>query len=121
MALWCDYLNYVQEHDPSVSSCSIDGISKARNLFERALTAAGLHVAEGGRIWELYRDFEQAILITIDGTDPEVHPFALMCFSSLPLVFDTIVMRTICICTFARTCLNYNMPLLILCYYFLNQ
>ncbi|XP_031102711.1 squamous cell carcinoma antigen recognized by T-cells 3 isoform X1 [Ipomoea triloba] len=71
VVLWCDYLNYVQEHDPSVSSCSIDGISKARNLFERALTAAGLHVAEGGQIWELYRDFEQAILITIDGTDHE--------------------------------------------------
>lgn len=95
MVLWCDYLNYVQEHDPSVSSCSIDGISKARNLFERALTAAGLHVAEGGQIWELYRDFEQAILITIDGTDYEVCPLALMYFSSLPLVFDTIVMRAI--------------------------
>lgn len=72
VTLWCDYLNYVQEHDPSVRSCSIDGISKARNLFERALTAAGLHVTEGGRIWELYREFEQAILFTIDETDPEI-------------------------------------------------
>ncbi|CAH9112053.1 unnamed protein product [Cuscuta epithymum] len=72
VALWCDYLIYVQEHDPSVRSCSVDGISKARNLFERALTAAGLHVTEGGRIWELYREFEQAVLFTIEGTDPEV-------------------------------------------------
>ncbi|KAH6825918.1 EMBRYO DEFECTIVE 140 [Perilla frutescens var. hirtella] len=67
--LWCDYLNFVQEHDPSISECSVVGISKARNLFERALTAAGLHVAGGHRIWELYREFEQAILFTIGETD----------------------------------------------------
>ncbi|CAK7357216.1 unnamed protein product [Dovyalis caffra] len=67
--LWCDYLNYIQEHDPSVRACSPDGISKARNLFERALTAAGVHVAEGNKIWEAYREFEQAILHTIDESD----------------------------------------------------
>ncbi|KAH8509934.1 hypothetical protein H0E87_007738 [Populus deltoides] len=69
VSLWCDYLNYIQEHDPSVRECSLDGISKARNLFERALTAAGLHVAEGNKIWELYREFEQAVLHTIDEND----------------------------------------------------
>ncbi|KAJ6928112.1 hypothetical protein NC651_011959 [Populus alba x Populus x berolinensis] len=69
VSLWCDYLNYIQEHDPSVRECSPDGISKARNLFERALTAAGLHVAEGNKIWELYREFEQAVLHTIDEND----------------------------------------------------
>ncbi|KAL8527557.1 hypothetical protein ACS0TY_005418 [Phlomoides rotata] len=68
--LWCDYLNFVQEYDPSVRECSAAGISKTRNLFERAITAAGLHVAEGHRIWELYRDFEQAIYFTITETDP---------------------------------------------------
>ncbi|XP_057785379.1 uncharacterized protein LOC131002911 [Salvia miltiorrhiza] len=67
--LWCDYLNFVQEHDPSVRECSAVGISKARNLFERALTAAGLHVAGGHRIWELYREFEEAIIFIIDETD----------------------------------------------------
>ncbi|KAL1534950.1 squamous cell carcinoma antigen recognized by T-cells 3-like [Salvia divinorum] len=67
--LWCDYLNFVQEHDPSVKECSAVGISKARNLFERALTAAGLHVDGGHHIWELYREFEQAIVFTIDETD----------------------------------------------------
>ncbi|KAJ8755674.1 hypothetical protein K2173_022269 [Erythroxylum novogranatense] len=67
--LWCDYLNYIQECDPSVRGCSIDGISKARHLFERALTAAGLHVAEGNKIWDAYREFERAILLTIDETD----------------------------------------------------
>ncbi|KAK6159692.1 hypothetical protein DH2020_003073 [Rehmannia glutinosa] len=67
--LWCDYLNFVQEYDPSVRECSAAGISKARNLFERALTAAGLHIAEGQRIWELYREFEEAIFLTIGEAD----------------------------------------------------
>ncbi|KAF7142436.1 hypothetical protein RHSIM_Rhsim05G0118000 [Rhododendron simsii] len=71
VSLWCDYLNFVQEHEPSVRECSPVGILKARDLFERALTAAGLHVAEGHRIWEAYREFEQAIFHTIDATDVE--------------------------------------------------
>ncbi|XP_060167535.1 uncharacterized protein LOC132598590 isoform X1 [Lycium barbarum] len=71
VALWCDYLSFVQEHDQSVSTLSAAGISKARNLFERALVAAGLHVAEGSKIWELYREFEQAIFLTIDETDAD--------------------------------------------------
>ncbi|KAL0357247.1 UNVERIFIED_CONTAM: Squamous cell carcinoma antigen recognized by T-cells 3 [Sesamum calycinum] len=69
VALWCAYLNFVQEYDPSVRECSAAGISKARNLFERALTAAGLHVTEGCRIWELYREFEQALFLTFVETD----------------------------------------------------
>lgn len=71
VALWSDYLSFVQEHDQSVGTLSAAGISKARNLFERALVAAGLHVAEGSRIWELYREFEQAIFLTIDETDAD--------------------------------------------------
>ncbi|CAN0913328.1 Squamous cell carcinoma antigen recognized by T-cells 3 [Linum grandiflorum] len=69
VSLWCEYLNYIQQCDPSVRECSPDGISKARNLFERALTAGGLHIAEGNKIWEAYREFEEAILYTIDDTD----------------------------------------------------
>ncbi|XP_058767200.1 uncharacterized protein LOC131640841 [Vicia villosa] len=69
VSLWCDYLDFVQEFDPVVHQCSPAGISKARDLFERALTAAGLHVAQGTRIWEAYRLYEQAILLTIDESD----------------------------------------------------
>ncbi|OIT07338.1 PREDICTED: squamous cell carcinoma antigen recognized by T-cells 3 [Nicotiana attenuata] len=72
VALWCDYLSFVQEHDQSVRTRSVGGISKARNLFERALVAAGLHVAEGSRIWELYREFEQDLFLTIDETDADL-------------------------------------------------
>lgn len=82
VSLWCDYLSFVQEHDISVRECSADGISKARNLFERALTAAGLHIAEGHRIWESYREFEEAIFLTIDEMESGVR---IICFISLPL------------------------------------
>ncbi|ONI22288.1 LOW QUALITY PROTEIN: hypothetical protein PRUPE_2G119000 [Prunus persica] len=61
ISLWHDYLYFVQQNDPSVRECSSAGILKARNLFERALTAAGLHVSEGNKLWEGYREFEQAI------------------------------------------------------------
>lgn len=70
--LWYDYINFVQEHNQSVSQCLPSGISKMRNLFEHALTAAGLHIAEGNKIWEAYREFEQAILLTIDDNNNEV-------------------------------------------------
>ena len=79
--MWCDYLNFVQEHEPSVRECSPAGVLKARNLFERALTAAGLHVTEGYKIWEAYREFELAIFYVIDETAVEVRtPFPLLVF-----------------------------------------
>lgn len=59
-----------------VHQCSPAGISKARDLFESALAAAGLHVAQGSKIWEAYRQYEQAILLTIDETDVQVRTFA---------------------------------------------
>ena len=67
--LSCEHLTYVQEHNPKVRECSADGISKARNLFERAVTAAAVHVAQGSQIWEAYTQFEQAVLLTIDQSD----------------------------------------------------
>lgn len=76
--LWLDYLNFVQEHCSSVRECSPDGISKARSLFERALTAAGLHVAEGNKIWEAFREFEQAIYYTINDSDSDVRTHLLL-------------------------------------------
>ncbi|CAB4269413.1 unnamed protein product [Prunus armeniaca] len=67
VSLWHEYLYFVQQNDPSVRECSSAGILKARNLFERVLTAAGLHVSEGNKLWEGYREFEQAIFF--DETD----------------------------------------------------
>lgn len=72
VSLWSDYLEFVQEHDSSVRECSAAGISKMRDLYERALTATGLHVAEGSKIWEAYKEFEQIIFHAIDETDIQV-------------------------------------------------
>lgn len=80
--LWCDYINFLQEYDPSVRECSTNGISKLRNLFERAVIAIGLHIAEGSRIYEAYREFEQAIALTIGEADIEVIEMRFFC---LPL------------------------------------
>ncbi|KAI3936901.1 hypothetical protein MKW92_024138 [Papaver armeniacum] len=64
VSLWCDYLKYVEEHDSAVQDFSPEGLSKMRNLYERALTAAGLHVTEGKKIWEAYREFENNLITT---------------------------------------------------------
>lgn len=72
ISLWYDYLNFVQKYDSSVHECSSSGISKARDLFERALTACGLHVTEGSKIWEAYRSYEEMILNSLDKTDLEL-------------------------------------------------
>ncbi|XP_034337393.2 squamous cell carcinoma antigen recognized by T-cells 3 isoform X2 [Magallana gigas] len=40
----------------------IDGISHIRDVFERALATAGLHVAAGSSLWEAYREFENALM-----------------------------------------------------------
>ncbi|XP_019052707.1 PREDICTED: squamous cell carcinoma antigen recognized by T-cells 3-like isoform X2 [Nelumbo nucifera] len=83
VSLWCDYVNFVQEHDPSVRECSSDGIKKMRDLFERALTAGGLHIVEGNKIWEAYREFEQAIFHTIDDNNNEEKEKQIQCIRSI--------------------------------------
>jgi hypothetical protein len=70
--LWSEYLNFIQERDESVSQCTPEGVEKIRTLFERALTAAGLHVVDGGKLWAAYREFEQALLITMEENSKEV-------------------------------------------------
>ncbi|KAF9587173.1 hypothetical protein IFM89_039613 [Coptis chinensis] len=65
--LWCDYLNFVQDHCDSSPAAT----SKLRDLFERALPTAGLHVTQGYKIWEAYIKFEQTILQTIDHINTE--------------------------------------------------
>nr|GEY18186.1 26S proteasome non-ATPase regulatory subunit 1 homolog A-like [Tanacetum cinerariifolium] len=42
------------------------------DLFERVLIACGLHVAEGSKIWDAYKSYEEAILNKMNETDLEV-------------------------------------------------
>jgi squamous cell carcinoma antigen recognized by T-cells 3 len=41
--------------DPEVTAHSPAGAVAFREAAEEALTAAGLHVSEGGRVWAAYR------------------------------------------------------------------
>lgn len=72
VSLWVEYLDFVEDQDVNVAQCSEEGLTKMRNLCERALSAAGLHVTEGAKIWEAYREFEQAVLLAFGDTNEEV-------------------------------------------------
>ncbi|XP_072271437.1 squamous cell carcinoma antigen recognized by T-cells 3 [Pyxicephalus adspersus] len=66
--IWLEYAQY------SIGGMGDEGgIAKVRSIFERALTAVGLHMTKGSAIWDAYREFENAILGTIQpmpGTIP---------------------------------------------------
>ncbi|KAM3937815.1 squamous cell carcinoma antigen recognized by T-cells 3 isoform 2-T2 [Leptodactylus fuscus] len=66
--IWLEYAQY------SIGGMGEEGgIAKVRSIFERALTAVGLHMTKGSTIWDAYREFENAILGTIQplpGTIP---------------------------------------------------
>lgn len=55
--VWFEYLQFC-----TGLGTEKETIEKIRNLFERALTAVGLHVMKGDLIWETYREFENFIL-----------------------------------------------------------
>uniref|UniRef100_A0A665UR40 Spliceosome associated factor 3, U4/U6 recycling protein n=1 Tax=Echeneis naucrates TaxID=173247 RepID=A0A665UR40_ECHNA len=56
--IWLEYAQY------SIGGMgSPGGIDKVRSIFERAVTAVGLHMTKGQTVWEAYREFENAILI----------------------------------------------------------
>lgn len=42
-----------------------NGQQKCRDVFERALASCGIHVAMGSLVWDMYRDFEAALLGTV--------------------------------------------------------
>lgn len=63
--IWLEYAQY------SIGGIGQEGgIEKVRSIFERALTAVGLHVTKGAAIWEAFREFENAILETVQVTTP---------------------------------------------------
>ncbi|XP_069565465.1 squamous cell carcinoma antigen recognized by T-cells 3 [Brachyistius frenatus] len=58
--IWLEYAQY------SIGGMgSPGGIDKVRSIFERAVTAVGLHMTKGQSVWEAYREFENAILSTL--------------------------------------------------------
>ncbi|XP_058491737.1 squamous cell carcinoma antigen recognized by T-cells 3 [Solea solea] len=58
--IWLEYAQY------SIGGMgSPGGIDKVRAIFERGVTAVGLHMTKGQTVWEAYREFENAILSTV--------------------------------------------------------
>ncbi|XP_062890196.1 squamous cell carcinoma antigen recognized by T-cells 3 [Mobula hypostoma] len=58
--IWLEYAQY------SIGGIGLQGgIERARGIFDRALTAVGLHMTKGLAIWEAFREFENAILGTL--------------------------------------------------------
>ncbi|CAG2256094.1 SART3 [Mytilus edulis] len=58
--IWLEYVQF------SIGGmASQDGVIKIREVFEKALSSAGLHVAQGSSLWEAYREFENAILMGV--------------------------------------------------------
>ncbi len=58
--IWLEYVQY------SIGGMGAQGgIERVRSIFERALTAVGLHMTKGTSIWEAYREFEIVILSTV--------------------------------------------------------
>ena len=56
--LWLEYCQF------SIGGINTrEGIEKSRNIFERAISAVGIHVSRGALIWEAFREFENALLL----------------------------------------------------------
>lgn len=85
--LWLHYLEFVEERDIGVAECTEAGIAKMRALFERALTSTGLHFTEGGKVWEAYRDYESALLLSMTEASLEVLRNPFLPFTVIDLVF----------------------------------
>uniref|UniRef100_A0A8C8IL43 Spliceosome associated factor 3, U4/U6 recycling protein n=1 Tax=Oncorhynchus tshawytscha TaxID=74940 RepID=A0A8C8IL43_ONCTS len=59
--IWLEYAQY------SIGGMGLPGgMEKVRSIFERALTAVGLHMTKGATLWEAYREFENVILATLE-------------------------------------------------------
>ncbi|XP_023326445.1 squamous cell carcinoma antigen recognized by T-cells 3 isoform X2 [Eurytemora carolleeae] len=60
--LWLEYCQF------SIGGIGTpDGIATARSIYERSLTACGLHAGKGALLWESFRELESALL-ALQGT-----------------------------------------------------
>jgi len=67
VAVWLEYVQY------AIGGMADEGgLVAARDAFERALTAVGIHVASGSMLWEAYREFESAMLAGLQPTPGSV-------------------------------------------------
>ncbi|KAL6765001.1 hypothetical protein V8C86DRAFT_2467165 [Haematococcus lacustris] len=70
--VWKQYCELVMELDPAASALTPDGVKAVRAVCEEAITAAGLHVADGAALWAAYRQYELKVLAAGQGGDKQV-------------------------------------------------
>jgi len=63
------WLEYCQHSIGGIGS--EEGIVKAREVHEKAITACGLHVSKGSLVWETYKEFEAALLSMMPSSGSE--------------------------------------------------
>mmetsp|Transcript_8272 Transcript_8272/g.19831 ORF Transcript_8272/g.19831 Transcript_8272/m.19831 type:complete len:469 (-) Transcript_8272:1656-3062(-) len=59
--LWLSYLQFVMSLNTAAADNAEDTVSKVREVGEKALSAAGLHLSQASRLWDAYRAYEQAL------------------------------------------------------------
>ena len=65
------WLEYCQHSIGGIGTA--EGVTKARNIFERALTFVGRHVARGSLVWEAFREFEAVMLSMISDKESKAY------------------------------------------------
>ena len=66
--LWLEYCQF------SIGGIGTpEGVKKARDVFERALTSCGRNIARGSLVWEAYREFEAALVAMAGDPQSEAH------------------------------------------------
>lgn len=58
---------YIASHDPDVAAFNKAGVARFREIADRAITAAGLHVCQGHEVWEAWRAYEEAYRVHVQG------------------------------------------------------
>lgn len=53
--------------EPAAAAFSEQGIVRVRDVAERAITAGGLHVTQGGRLWDQWRSYEEHLRQHLQG------------------------------------------------------
>lgn len=61
VAIWVEYLSFVRDYDVQVRGRTAAGLRTFRSLCEEAITAVGLHVTEGHKVWDIFREFEMVL------------------------------------------------------------
>nr|XP_012233756.1 PREDICTED: squamous cell carcinoma antigen recognized by T-cells 3-like [Linepithema humile] len=77
--VWLEYLQFTIGN----MGTGKDAINNVRQLFERALTAIGLHTVKGAIIWEAFREFEIVLFASIDTVNVAEKKEQLGCIGNL--------------------------------------